>query len=97
MDHFDRQVRGVVLSEMFADAVFLSDQYDWNAVFGGSLNSALDFNQWRLIAAHRVDRDFDCGHEELFLSGLDDFPLLVIAAVWAGTMRHPQLMTIGAF
>src|SRR5215472_5865768 len=82
---------------MFVDAVFLSDQNDWNSVLGGSLNGALDFNHRRLVAAHRVDRDFDCGHEELLLGGLDDFPFLVVTAVRACTMRHTQLVTIGAF
>src|SRR5262245_35075056 len=32
----------------------------------------------------------------LFLGSLDDFPVLVIAAVRTGPMRHTQLVAIGA-
>jgi hypothetical protein len=49
-----------------------------------------------MIAAHRVDRDFDFAHEDLFLSRFDNFPFLVIAAMRTGAMRHAQLVAVGA-
>jgi hypothetical protein len=33
------------------------------------------------ISAHRIDCDFESGHEELFLGCLDHFPVLVMAAM----------------
>jgi hypothetical protein len=50
-----------------------------------------------MIAAHRIDCDSEVGHEELFLSGFDNFPFLVIAAVRTRAVRHAQFVAIRTF
>src|SRR5437867_8687216 len=97
MDHLGGQNGRFKAPEVNLNNILPPHQPHWNSVFGGSLNSAIDLDCGRLIAAHRIDCDFDFGHEELFLSGLDNFPLLVVAAVRTGPMRHAQLVAIGAF
>src|SRR5439155_26034350 len=97
MDNFDGQIGSVMPPQLIVNTIFPPNQHDGNSVLGGSLNSAIDLDCGRLIAAHRIDRDFDFGHEELFLSSLDNLRLLVVAAVRTGPMRHPQLVAIGAF
>jgi len=49
-----------------------------------------------MISAHRIDCDFEIGHEELLLGGLDHFPFFIEAAMGASAMRHAQFMAIGA-
>ena len=89
MNDFYRQVADILLFEESAQAILQADKDNVDPVFRSSLDGALNLNRRRLIAAHRVYRDFDFGHEELFLSGLDDFPFLVITAMRTSAMRHP--------
>ena len=96
VNDFDRKTGRVVLCQKLADAILLPDQNDRNAVLRSGLDGPFNFDCGRVVAAHRIDCDFDVGHEELFLGGLDDFPFFVKAAMRTGAMRHAQFVAIGA-
>jgi hypothetical protein len=89
VNDFDRQVRNILHLKEGTQTVLLSNEHNGYAVFGSCLDGTFNLNRRRLVAAHRVYRDFDLGHEELLLSGLDNFPFLVETAMRTRAMRHP--------
>jgi hypothetical protein len=92
--HVDGDLARIVLPQEFANAILLPDEDDGNAVLKGGVNRSFDLYGRPAVTTHRINSDFDPGHEDLFLSGFDDFPIFVIAAMRTGAMRHAHFVAV---
>jgi hypothetical protein len=82
------------VAQEFPDAILLPDKNNRHAVLSSGLHRPFDFDRRSAVTAHRIDCDFYAGHEDLFLSGFDDFPFFVEAAMRTGAMRHAHFVAI---
>jgi hypothetical protein len=98
MLHRDRQVGGVVLVQLGADNLAVTDKYDGEAVLPGGLYRTLNHDEGSTVPPHGINGN--CHRflllRKLFLWYLDDFPTFVVPAVKTDPVRRLGLLTLRA-